>query len=201
MAVTRLEERERAWELRLHQNHYHWEETFYQFLSRSFGLKENADLFEQVALRTPLRLIRREAHSLLHVQALLVGQAGWTTKRSRRSIRGDYKKAYGLLQKKYHLSPIDPNLWKFGGVRPANHPDQRMLQLGRLLYNTPYLATDLTYMEQAGDWFTFCKSAIGSGFGKEKARIVLLNALVPYLFYLGPVERRRTVDTPKPRLA
>ncbi|MCE2495784.1 MAG: DUF2851 family protein [Flavobacteriales bacterium] len=185
MMVTRLEERSQEWKLRLLNNQHHWEETFYQVLCRSFGLKENSEPFEQVALRTPLRIIRREAHEYRSILALLIGQSGWCSKGSVRKDYVDLFAHYHVLRLKHHLEPIDARLWKFGGIRPPNHPNKRMEQLARLLYSYPDLVHRLLKMNDPNEWISLCNRAIGKGFGLAKSRVVLLNAIVPLLFYYG----------------
>lgn len=185
MMIIRLQDRSPQWQLRLQLNHNHWEETFYQVLFRSFGLKENADLFEQVALRTPMRVLRREGHSLDSNRALLIGQAGWYDDSSTKSYYPRLKSKYEVLKAKHQLSSIDSRLWKFGGVRPQNHPNKRLVQLAELLYRRPNFLSDILTMETSRQWFDFCSSTLGSGFGDTKAKVVLLNALVPFFFYYG----------------
>lgn len=53
-----------------------WEACFYQVLCRSFGAKVNAEPFEWLAQALPLSLLAKHQDRLLHIEALIFGQAG-----------------------------------------------------------------------------------------------------------------------------
>jgi len=61
----------------LKYNNDSWEETMYQLVARSFGLKVNADAFEKLATSIPLKIIGKHKNNLLQIEALLFGQAGF----------------------------------------------------------------------------------------------------------------------------
>ena len=48
----------------LQQNNFHWEETFWWLLARSFGTNLNADFFESVARSIPLSVLARHKNQI-----------------------------------------------------------------------------------------------------------------------------------------
>ena len=76
MMVERLELKTKMIELELARNNNDWEETFYWFLARNFGVKVNAEPFEWLAKSLPLKILAKHKNNLHQVEALLFGQAG-----------------------------------------------------------------------------------------------------------------------------
>lgn len=185
MYVDRLESRWKIWRIRLERNNYDWEETLYHFLCRSFGLKENAEPFDQVAIRTPLRIVRREVHSLENITALLIGQSGWFSPGNERHVLPELRSGYSLLRQKYKLDPFDYRRWQYGSVRPSNQPDQRMRHFAKFIFRFPNLVSSMLDIQKPKDWLQIITSTVGRGFGKSKAEIVLVNAVIPFFFYFG----------------
>ena len=84
-----------------------WEEVFWISLSRSFGMKVNAELFEQIAKTIPVNLLAKHKNQIHQLEALLLGQAGLLNE----DLEDDYaillKKEYNFLSKKYGLKAFN----------------------------------------------------------------------------------------------
>ena len=138
MLVERWEKKMTEWERTLAEADGDWNALLYRQLAANFGFKVNATPFSQLAASLPPRIPARQ-QSLFTVEALVFGQAGL--------LKGDYaddypvrlKEEYGFLRKKYGLDPIDPSLWKFLRLRPANFPTIRLAQFAALLHRSPQL--------------------------------------------------------------
>ena len=76
LAVARVEDKTLEIADILNKTNSDWEETLYIVLSSGFGLKVNSQAFRELAVRLPLKLIRKHADNPLQVEALLFGQAG-----------------------------------------------------------------------------------------------------------------------------
>ena len=114
-----------------------WEEVAYRFLFRNFGFKTNAEAFILLAKSIPLKHIHKHANSLLQVEAMLFGQAGFLEKEEGDSYYLQLKGEYSFLAKKYQLETLKMNeyQWKFLRLRPANFPTLRLAQLASILVN------------------------------------------------------------------
>ncbi len=110
-----------------------WNETFYRWISRSFGLKINANAFEELTSRTPLKLLKKHSSSLFQVEALLFGQAGMLEKNFSEEYPKSLKSEYDFLARKYALHPMNRSEWKFSKTHPSNFPTKRIAQLSAFI--------------------------------------------------------------------
>jgi hypothetical protein len=118
------------------QNDNSWDETFYQLLARNFGFKVNGDPLFQLARLLPLKLLLKQGDKLEHMEALMLGQAGFLE-----SPRGDehftmLRREHRLLAQKFsiHDRCMSKSQWRFLRLRPANFPTLRLAQLATLLH-------------------------------------------------------------------
>src|SRR6185369_12522423 len=115
----------------LKQCNNNWEEVFWISLCRSFGMKVNADVFEQIAMTVTVNLLAKHKNQVHQLEALLLGQAGL--------LRGEFEEAYAImlekeynfLSKKYGLTAAK-NQPAFLRMRPSNFPTLRLAQLAML---------------------------------------------------------------------
>ncbi len=181
-----------------------WEETCFQALARSFGYKINADPFQQLARLLPYKVLRKHSDKLLHVEALLFGQAGFLEE----DLENDYyrllKREYNLLRQKYNLSErrLNKVQWKFLRLRPANFPTVRLAEFAALVFSRPFLFSAImeakTYKElenlfavsQSEYWskhYTFATATREhvNGLGTSSIGTIVINAVAPLLVAYG----------------
>ncbi len=139
LLYQRLEEKSLIVEQKLIQNKNNWEDTFYQMLAISFGVKTNALPFELLAKSIPLNVFAKHKNSLFQIEALLFGQAGFLNKNTTDEYRGKLKSEYIFLKNKFNLTPIEKHLWKFLRLRPNNFPTIRISQFAALIYKSTNL--------------------------------------------------------------
>src|SRR5688500_3537159 len=77
----------------------------------------------------------KQSDSLLQVEALLFGQAGFLEASGEDEYFLLLRREYALLSKKYNLEPgrLNKAQWRFLRLRPANFPTLRISQLAALL--------------------------------------------------------------------
>jgi hypothetical protein len=138
MLVERWEQKLEQWELELQQLGGDWNALFYQRLASNFGFKVNAAPFLILAQSLPLKIIGRQSGPF-QVEALMFGQSGLLSGRFSDDYPQRLQAEYQFLRKKYSLSPIDPSLWKFLRLRPANFPSIRLAQFAALFHRSPQL--------------------------------------------------------------
>ncbi len=185
----------------LHQNKTHWEETFWWLLARNFGIKVNADAFEQIARNTPIKILAKHKNQIHQVESILFGQAGLLDK----DFSGDYpkmlKKEYNFLQKKYQLKKIHLPV-HFLRMRPVNFPTIRLAQLAMLITGSSHLfsrireASELIDIKKmlnctANDYwhyhYRFDEDAAFKikNLGLEMVNNIIINTICPVLFAWG----------------
>ncbi len=202
MLVERLEQKTTAIREALERNGGDWEETFYQFLARNFGLKVNAEPFEMLARSLPQRILARHKDNLPQLEALLFGQSGLLPDDCADIYPNELKKEYDFLRKKYGLTPIEAVQWRFLRLHPGNFPTIRLAEFARLTAQSAHLFSKVLEVEKQGDiealfnvkldgyWlshYTFGQESPkkNKSLGKEAIRLLTINTIVPFLFLYG----------------
>lgn len=125
-------------ETHLHQNNYHWEETFWWMLARNFGIKVNADAFEAIAKSIPLNVLAKHKSQIHQLEAMLLGQAGLLEEKFADDYPQLLQREYKFLKEKYKLKPIHQPI-HFLRMRPGNFPTIRLAQLAMLITESAHL--------------------------------------------------------------
>lgn len=179
-----------------------WEEAFYQMLARSFGFNINTLPFEMLARSVKLKMISHHADSKFQVEALLFGQAGLLSHDLIDAYGQSLFSEYSFLRRKYNLVPIQPSLWKFMRLRPANFPTIRISQFAALIAKKQKLLAHVMSLEDVNEmidfftvhaseyWdnhYTFDKLTPGKpkNTGKQAAMLIIINAVLPFMFVYG----------------
>lgn len=202
LLIERMEQKTHDIAERHVKNRNSWEETCYQTTAKYFGLKANAIAFELLAQSLPLRVIAKHKNSLLQIEALLFGQAGFLQDDFKDDYPNQLKKEYQFLQKKYELKPLEAHLWKFMRMRPAAFPTIRIAQFAKLLYRSSHLFSklmesknikqimELLEAEPSEYWLTHYRFDAPSVNkkklpGSDFLHTIIINAFVPLLFIYG----------------
>ncbi|MFN2458048.1 MAG: DUF2851 family protein [Chitinophagaceae bacterium] len=185
----------------LEANNFHWEETFWLLLARNFGIKVNADAFEQMAKETPLNVLAKHKNQIHQVEALLMGQAGLLHDSFKESYPQLLHREYIFLKTKYKLQPIHTPV-HFLRMRPQNFPPVRLAQLAMLVHTSTHLFTKLLEADSlkeikkwlhvtANDyWHYHYRFDEPSEYNPKKLGSnmidnIIINTLVPLLFTYG----------------
>jgi len=213
LVVERLERKTKDIEDELKQTDKNWEETFYRFLARSFGVKQNTEPFEALARSLPLLILSKHKQDLFQLEALLLGQAGFLEEEMKEPYPQKLRKEYQFLQQKYELVPLLASSWKFGRMRPANFPSIRLAQFAVLVKQSNHLFSKILdeeniealramfQLQLEGYWKTHYRLDEPSpernkSIGKGTIDLFLINTVVPFLFAYG---RYRGLDKYKER--
>ncbi|MCZ4695780.1 DUF2851 family protein [Ancylomarina euxinus] len=203
MLLERLERKAGEINQIYHQNADSWEETFYQLLARYFGMKVNADPFEQLARSVSLKILAKHKNSLLQLEAILFGQAGFLDD----SIPGDpyycdLQREYRFLKNKFELKPIEKRRWKFMRIHPVNFPIIRIAQFAKLIYQSQSLFSKIKQVENVNEFYLLLETEASQYWdnhyrfgekvdfkkkvlGRSTIDILIINAIVPILFVYG----------------
>lgn len=180
-----------------------WEEAFYIILSRSFGTGVNSDAFERLARSVPFNYLLKHSDSLLQIEAMLFGQAGFLETPAEGAYYESLQREYQLLRTKFSLNPLPVTMWRFFRLRPNAFPQVRIALLALLIHTHRRLLPiflnassldelrELFRLETSDFWRTHYQFQTVSG----KVRIrypgaplvdsILINTLIPFLFAYG----------------
>lgn len=203
MLVEHLENECKDLDLKLKNNHYNWEQTFYQRFMRYFGMKVNNEAFEYLSRLLPLNLLLKHIDNEVYVESMLFGCAGFLEKDFEEDYPSLLKRDFKMLKSKFGLKVMPVSNWKFLRLRPPNFPTIRIAQLSKIIVNNGNLFSKIRDTNDLGEikemfdielsqyWdnhFQFDKVSNvqkRKTFGKIAADSVLINAIVPMLFYYG----------------
>ena len=173
------------------------EQAFMIVLFRAFGMKVNAEPFEQLARQTPWKVLSKHQDNLFQLEAILFGNAGFLEE-PKDGYSEELKKEYDFLSHKYQLKPLDKKVWKFLRLRPANFPTIRIAQLMALFQNTgaffqwfsnqsDKIELKILSASPSDYWKTHynfgAESKLKSkDIGGIMAQNILINAVAPFLF-------------------
>ena len=131
----RLDQKVAEIQTMLLKNNYHWEETFFVLLCKSFGFSVNSDAFVAMAKSTPWSVVQKNQNSIFQLEALLFGQSGLLDKVEETDVNiVNLKREYAFQKQKYNLKNCNVDLWRLLRLRPDNFPYIRIAQLVSLLY-------------------------------------------------------------------
>lgn len=121
--------------LKINKNNY--EAVLFQHLAYGFGLKVNADIFQQIAERIDYSTINKIRQNQTNLEALLFGFAGWLDIPVDEQTKV-WKREFDFLKSKYQLPDwrLPP---KFSKLRPPNFPTIRLSQFASLYHKNQNL--------------------------------------------------------------
>jgi len=180
-----------------------WDEVLYILIVRNFGFGVNANPFEQLARKTPWRVIVRNRDDKLKLEAIFLGQAGFLNEiTSKDSYTQELHNRYIYLKQKYNLSPMPSFLWKFMRLRPYNFPTIRLVQLAALFEKRIFSLDQILKTKHPNDlsnmlltdlksyWLTHYQPGIKSAYqtkklGKQSRNLIIINTLIPLIYSYG----------------
>ena len=179
-----------------------YEETFFIYLARAFGQKNNALPFEHLAKITPAKLLAKHKNSLFQIEALLFGQAGLLEEEFQDIYPRKLQAEYQFLRNKYQLTSLNKVCWKVGRLRPANFPTIRIAQLASLVFQSENLLSkvlaarniqeilNLFDVQLSNYWwdhyvFDTPSKRRKKRLGKAAVQGLIVNTIVPFTFLYG----------------
>lgn len=191
-----------------------WTEVLYVCFCRSFGNKINDDIFEMLALRTPLHLVRKYRSDRMALEALFFGQSGLLPEGSADDADPyifSLREHFSAMLYQHRLEPMEPHHWKYLRTRPANFPNIRLAQLAALLPGfldiNPLSLTDIqewmkkAVAEEVSEYwqihYQFGKACPGLPhcIGADSVERLVINGLMPALIRYGDVYKNHDFIT------
>ena len=209
LGIERLHDKAGYMKNLLEANHGDWQQTIFTVLARAFGFGLNGVPFELLAKSLPLNFVMRHRDNPLQVEAMVFGQAGMLEE-------GQYAydeyftalcREYAFLGKKYGLTPLRREVWKYSRTRPQNFPHRRLGILAAMLAEGMQLYTHIleakgdydilmeTLDARASDYWHF-HSRFGEAPGqsplpvtlsRSSREIILINVMAPFYFAYGSI--------------
>ena len=201
------------------------EQAFYEGWMEALGYKANKTAFRSLAQRAPLAELKDHRAQLAPVLFGLANFLPTGIPQSRDSAAARYVKwlwnAWWKLRPGFEERILPPEAWRFGGVRPANHPHRRLGAAIALLKKHPnFMGKIVGAVESGGDpatlfseirddyWsqhFTLgskTQARAGELIGESRAREIVTNIVLPFVAAYAENEGdRRLYETAKAQYA
>ncbi len=177
-----------------------WEQTLFILLARALGQGVNADGLQDVARRSPLKIMQKLS-SVEQVEALLFGRAGLLDNDCTDSYISSLRREYSLLQARFNLPDYQTRVsLKKLRLRPMSFPTIRIAQLAAIVFaahgnlsasfgslNVKVLSKALdvkasSYWDTHFDFGTKEGSPVAKNIGSDTRYLLLINGIVPWLY-------------------
>ena len=192
----------------LHQSNGHWEKTLWWMIARNFGIKQNSDVFEEIARSIPITILSKHKESIHVLEGLLLGQAGLLEKDFVEEYPKLLQHEYRFYKQKYTLSKVHAQPL-FMRMRPVNFPTVRLAQLAMLFHSSTHLfskikdAASLKEVKQllavtANDYWHYHyllddpSAYLPKKLGAAMQDNIIINTIVPILFAYGHYHKQES---------
>lgn len=198
--LKKLDEKSEKISLQLKASKNNYEAVLFQNLAYAFGLKVNAEIFQQFAMQIDFNLINKIKQNELHLEALFFGIFG-CLKNPEDEKMHIWKREFEFLKAKYNLSELSFKP-KFLRLRPPNFPTIRLSQLANLYVAQPNLFSKIIAAKSIADLFLIFKNVKASkywdkhfNFGKISpidspklvsenfSNLIIINAILPLKYH------------------
>ncbi len=187
-----------------------WNQTFHVLLLRTMGGDRNREAFSSLAGKATAAMASREKSSLMRVEALLLGTAGFLFgggKNGEVEEKDDYtlhlEEEARHLFAKYSIVPLKPAVWNLAGLYPVNHPVVRLAEIAALVCKKDFMFDgmlgcrtsediELLFAVEASDYWRTHYTPSGTEsapsaktIGRSKAHLIGINLAAPLMFAYG----------------
>lgn len=175
-----------------------YEAVLFQKLAYSFGLKVNAEIYQNIAENIDFKIIQKIAQNPHQLESLLLGKGNLLE--TEITENRNWKREYDYLKAKYKISDITFPV-KFLRLMPPSFPTIRLSQLAQLYHLHPSLFSKLLSAKTTEEmkivfrpvktsnyWenhFTFEKTSeekIEKKLSEDFIELLLINAVFPVLY-------------------
>lgn len=212
--LKKLDEKSLEIESMLHKSKNNYEAVLFQKLAYSFGLKVNAEIYQNIAENIDFKIIQKTAQNQQQLESLLFGKGGLLDTET--ELNKKWKQEFEFLKAKFKFpAPTFPV--KFLRLMPPSFPTIRLSQLANLYHLQPNLFSKIINAKNTNElkaifekvktsifWenhFTFEKAT------KEKTEkrltedfidILLINGILPVIYtyykHLEPEKTEQILD-------
>jgi hypothetical protein len=157
-------------------------QVLYSLLAQAFGCKINAQPFQELTNRIPIKLIKKE--QCFNVKTIILNVSGI-------GERELLDKNWIHLKSKYKLDTMSRHVWKHKGLRPKSFPEIRLLQFAEIVekfdFDTSFvylgsneLIKNLRSLLMLSDKSIKISSAM--------IDLIIINCFVPFIWWYGNVK-------------
>lgn len=201
LLVERLEEKAERILMLYESKQYHWADILFITLARNFGFGTSGETFEQWAQSLPYRALDKHRDSIVQLEALFFGCAGFLDQDQDDEYHILLKKEFGFLSNKFDLH-LECYPWVCNKIRPGNYPNIRIAQLAWFYFNSKQSVSSLLELDRLGACYAFLYMQTSAYWdthysfgkisperkkqlGKKAMDLLIINTIVPFLYAYG----------------
>lgn len=156
-------------------------QVLYTLLAKSFGSKVNAQPFEEITNRIPIKILKKENSTY--------------TKTIIKNISGVFENEISFdwiyLQMKYNFDILPKHIWKYKGLRPISFPENRVLQFISITEKFDF-ETTFTCL-QTSDLLNYLLELLEIKtdilkISHSMKELIIINCFVPFLWWYGSIK-------------
>lgn len=207
--LKKLDEKSLEIEGMLQKNKNNYEAVLFQKLAYSFGLKVNAEIYQNIAENIEFKIVQKISQNSLQLESLLFGLGNLLEKETVNNKK--WKQEFEFLKAKFKIpNPTFPV--KFLRLMPPSFPTIRLSQLANLYHLQPNLFSKVINAKKINelkaifekvktsafweDHFTFEKSTeekTEKKLSDDFVEILIINAILPVIYtYYKHLEPEKT---------
>ncbi|MGS0748232.1 DUF2851 family protein [Halpernia sp. GG3] len=198
--IKKLDQKSEKISLQLKVSKNNYEAVLFQNLAYAFGLKVNAEIFQQFATQIDFNLISKIKQNEEQLEALFFGIFGWL-KNAEDEKMVIWKREFEFLKAKYNLTELTFKP-KFLRLRPPNFPTLRLSQLANLYNSKPNLFSKIINAKSKADLYLIFKNIKASAYwddhfnfdkisttnhakivSEEFINLIIINAVLPLKYH------------------
>jgi hypothetical protein len=208
--IERLESKAMYIENYLHSFQNNWEYVTFIAICKGFGLKTNATIFEQMALKIPFSMYLKIKSSRIQLEALFFGLLNLIPNEPINEYEVQLQTEFDFLCNKFKLEPITvtPSFYKH---RPDNFPTIRLAQLASVLARTSnifdeilnaksvtnfYILFDVTASDYWTNHYVFQAATTKrvKKISKSFIQLLIINTIIPILYAYNKSVGNENID-------
>lgn len=180
-----------------------WQSISYILLGRAFGSRVNRLAFERLLASVSYKKLMKHKDQKEVLEAILLGQSGLLPRQSEQPYIQELIKEYNFYKRKYQLTPLPSEIWKYSKLRPPNFPEIKIVQFAHFIAQFPNIFDAIIHLKNPralldqldiyadGYWKEHYRIEQKSKIARIKklsrsfCELLLINAVVPLIFYYG----------------
>ncbi len=163
-------------------------QVLYSLLAQAFGCKINAQPFQELTNRIPIKLIKKE--QCFNVKTLILNVSGI-------GERELLDKNWIHLKSKYKLDTMSRHVWKHKGLRPKSFPEIRLLQFAEIVEKFDF-DTSFVYLG-SNELIKNIRSLLilsdkSIKISSAMIDLIIINCFVPFIWWYGNVKMNENIQ-------
>jgi len=164
------------------------QQVLYSLLAQAFGCKINAQPFQELTNRIPIKLIKKEKY--FNSKSVFLNVSGLEDTELKDN-------SWIHIKSKYNLGTMPKHIWKHKGLRPKSFPEIRLLQFAEIVDKFNF-ETSFVYLDST-ELLVYLKNLLElnnntSKISRAMVDLIIINCFVPFIWWYGNVKMDESIQ-------